>query len=77
MFKLQIKSAGKIQFNELHATRADAEKSIANFKKEECFADYKFKITDAKPKFVSGEKNRDLKNERRSARILNAITVNI
>lgn len=73
MFKLQIKEFGKVVDNELHDTFAEAEKSIALFKKDECFKDYRFKITEAKPRFIAAEKNRENARWKRSCARMNAM----
>ena len=77
MKKLQIKEFGKVIDNELHNSIEECNASIELFKQEEWAKDYKFKIFDAKPKFIAREKNKDAKNWRYSVSRLNAMTSNI
>ena len=74
MKKLQIKEFGKVVDNELHDTVEQCEQSIAFFKKNECFKNYKFKIFVAKPRFIASEKNRENKRWNASAKRMNAMT---
>ena len=77
MKKLQIKEFGKIIDNELHDNLEECHKSIKLYQQYDCYKDYKFKIFDAKPKFIAREKNKDAKNWGYSVRAMNAMTTNI